>query len=224
LLAHVTSNWFASRAGSLIDFIGVAVFAVSGALAAGRKKLDLLGVVVTATVTAVGGGTIRDVLLDRHPVFWVAEPGFLYVTIASALLTVAYTRRFPPPDRALAVADALGLALFSISGARIAEAAGSAWVVVVIMGTLTGVAGGVLRDVLTAEIPLILRRGRLYATASIVGTTIYLLLAGLTGNAVAAAIGMIVIAAVRLAAIVWPLELPVYQLEDGQPPIQDDRA
>jgi uncharacterized membrane protein YeiH len=173
---------------------------------------------VIATVTAVGGGTIRDVLLDRHPVFWIAEPGFLYVTIASALLTVAYTRRFRPPDRALAVADALGLALFSISGARIAEAVGSAWVVVVIMGTLTGVAGGVIRDVLTAEIPLILRRGRLYATASIVGTTIYLLLAGVIGNAVAAAIGMIVIAAVRLAAIVWPLELPVYHLEDGEPP------
>jgi uncharacterized membrane protein YeiH len=72
--------------------------------------------------------------------------------------------------------------------------------------------------VLTAEIPLILRRGRLYATASIVGTTLYLLLAGVTGNAVAAAIGMIIIAAVRLAAIVWPLELPVYQLESGEPP------
>jgi uncharacterized membrane protein YeiH len=207
----------ASRVGSLIDFIGVGVFAISGALAAGRKRLDLLGVIVIATVTAVGGGTIRDVLLDRHPVFWIAEPGFLYVTIASALVTVAYTRRFPPPDRALAVADALGLALFSISGARIAEAVGSAWVVVVIMGTLTGVAGGVIRDVLTAEIPLILRRGRLYATAAIVGTTIYLLLTGIVGNAVAAAIGMIIIAAVRLAAIVWPLELPVYQLEGEQP-------
>jgi uncharacterized membrane protein YeiH len=207
----------ASRVGSLIDFIGVGVFAISGALAAGRKRLDLLGVIVIATVTAVGGGTIRDVLLDRHPVFWIAEPGFLYVTIASALVTVAYTRRFPPPDRALAVADALGLALFSISGARIAEAVGSAWVVVVIMGTLTGVAGGVIRDVLTAEIPLILRRGRLYATAAIVGTTIYLLLTGVVGNAVAAAIGMIIIAAVRLAAIVWPLELPVYQLEGEQP-------
>jgi uncharacterized membrane protein YeiH len=207
----------ASRVGSLIDFIGVGVFAISGALAAGRKRLDLLGVIVIATVTAVGGGTIRDVLLDRHPVFWIAEPGFLYVTIASALVTVAYTRRFPPPDRALAVADALGLALFSISGARIAEAVGSAWVVVVIMGTLTGVAGGMIRDVLTAEIPLILRRGRLYATAAIVGTTIYLLLTGVVGNAVAAAIGMIIIAAVRLAAIVWPLELPVYQLEGEQP-------
>ena len=148
----------------------------------------------------------------------MAEPGFLYVTIASALLTVAYTRWLPPPDRALAVADALGLALFSISGARIAEAAGAASVVVVIMATLTGVAGGVLRDVLTAEIPLILRRGRLYATAAIVGTVLYLLLEGVVGNTVAAATGMVTIAAIRLAAIVWPLELPVYELgPDGEP-------
>lgn len=194
-----------------IDLAGVAVFAVSGALAAGRKRLDLLGVVVIATVTAVGGGTVRDLLLDR-PVFWTTQPGYLYVTIASGLLTVGYTRWLPPPERALAVADALGLALFSISGARIAEASGVAWVVVVIMATLTGVAGGVLRDVLTAEIPLILRRGRLYATASIAGTTLYLLLDGLTGNGIAAAIGMITIAGIRLAAIVWPLELPVYEL------------
>src|SRR6185503_19318586 len=122
------------------DLIGVAVFAVSGALAAGRKGLDLLGVVVIATVTAVGGGTVRDLLLDRHPVFWIAEPGYLYVTIAAALLTLAYTRRLPPPDRALAVADALGLALFTVSGARIAEGAGMANVVVVIMATITGVA------------------------------------------------------------------------------------
>jgi uncharacterized membrane protein YeiH len=201
----------------LIDFVGVAVFAISGALAAGRKKLDLLGVVVIATVTAVGGGTLRDVLLARQ-VFWVAEPGFLYVTIGAALLTVAYTRWLPPPDRALGIADALGLALFSISGARIAEAAGAAAVVVVIMGTLTGVAGGVLRDVLTAEIPIILRRGRLYATAAIVGTTLYLLLVGIAGNAVAAAAGMVTIAAIRLAAIVWPLQLPVYELEGEERP------
>ncbi len=200
----------------LIDFVGVAVFAVSGALAAGRKRLDFLGVVVIATVTAVGGGTIRDLLLGRQPVFWIAEPDYLYVTIGSALLTVAYTRWLPPPDRALAVADALGLALFSISGARIAEAAGAAQVVVVIMGTLTGVAGGVLRDVLTAEIPIILRRGRLYATAAIVGTSLYRLLAGVAGNTVAGAIGMVTIAVIRLAAIVWPLQLPIYELEGEQ--------
>jgi uncharacterized membrane protein YeiH len=203
----------------LIDFLGVAVFAVSGALAAGRKGLDLLGVVVIATVTAVGGGTVRDLLLDRHPVFWIAEPGYLYVTIAAALLTLAYTRRLSPPDRALAVADALGLALFTVSGARIAEGARMANVVVVIMATITGVAGGMIRDVLTGEIPMVLRRGRIYATAAIAGATAYLLLQHVIGDTAAGLVGMVVIAALRLAAIVWPLQLPVYQV-----PRENDRG
>jgi uncharacterized membrane protein YeiH len=173
--------------------------------------------VVIATVTAVGGGTLRDLLLDRHPVFWIAEPGFVYVTLASSLATIAYTRRLPPPDRALAVADALGLALFTVSGARIAEAAGMANVVVVIMATITGVAGGVIRDVLTNEIPMILRPGRLYATAAIAGASAYLLLQGGIGGGAAGIAGMLVIAGLRIAAIVWPLRLPVYPVPDEEP-------
>jgi uncharacterized membrane protein YeiH len=194
----------------VLEFIGVGVFAVSGALAAGRKSLDLLGVVVIATVTAIGGGTIRDVLLDRHPVFWIAEPMNLYVILGASLLTVAYTRRFEPPDRGLAYADALGLALFAISGAQIAEALGHSPSIVVLMGTITGVAGGVLRDVLTAEIPLILRRGRFYATAAIAGTVLYLVLEVFVARPIAALGGMSAIAALRIAAIHWDLSLPVY--------------
>ena len=169
-----------------------------------------------ATVTAVGGGTLRDVLLDRHPVFWIADPGYLYVTLGSALLTLAYTRWFPPPDRALAVADALGLALFTVSGARIAEAAGMANVVVVLMATITGVAGGVVRDVLTNEIPMILRRGRIYATAAIAGATAYLVLQGPIGTTAAGIAAMLIIAGLRLAAIVWPLQLPVYPVPEEE--------
>jgi uncharacterized membrane protein YeiH len=197
----------------LLDYAGVAVFAVSGALAAGRKSLDLLGVVVIATVTAVGGGTLRDLLLDRHPVFWVEAPAYLYVILAASLLTVAYARRFRPPERFLLVADALGLALFAVSGARIAEAAGLSGIAVVVMGTLTGVAGGVIRDVLTAEIPLILRRGRIYATAAIAGIVLYLVLQPLAGRDAAALTGMGCIAALRLAAILWDLQLPVFTLQ-----------
>lgn len=202
----------------LLEFIGVAVFAISGALTAGRKSLDLLGVVVIATVTAVGGGTLRDLLLDRHPVFWVAEPSFLYVILLASLLTVPYTQRFRPPERALLIADALGLALFSISGAQIAERAGLSGIGVVIMGTLTGAAGGVVRDVLCAEIPLVLRPGRIYATAAITGTTLYLLLQDVAPATVAALAGMGCIAAIRLAAIFWNLTLPVFTLSDhGRP-------
>jgi uncharacterized membrane protein YeiH len=196
----------------ILEMLGVAVFAISGALAAGRKSLDLVGVVVTATVTAIGGGTIRDVLLDRHPVFWIADTANLWVIFAAALGTVLYSRRWSPPERSLAVADALGLALFTISGAQIAEGAGLTGVVVVIMGTLTGVAGGVIRDVLTAEIPMVMRRGPIYATACVAGAAVYLLLEMVIPRDVAAVVGMAAIAALRLAAILWDLTVPVFTL------------
>ena len=195
----------------LIDLAGVAVFAVSGALAAARKRLDLLGVVVIATVTAIGGGTIRDVLLDRT-VFWIARSSYLYVILGAALATVAYTRRLKPPDRALAVADALGLAFFTISGSQIAQGLEHTGVVVVLMGALTGVAGGALRDVLSAEIPLILRTGQIYATAAIAGAVLYLVLEGVAGREAAALAGMFCIAAIRIGAIVWNWTLPVFEL------------
>jgi uncharacterized membrane protein YeiH len=197
------------------DLLGVAVFAVSGALAAVRKRLDLLGVVVIAMVTAIGGGTTRDLLLDRA-VFWTTQPRYLYVILVSALLTVFWTRRFRPPDRALAIADALGLALFAISGAQIAERIGLPGVVCVIMGTITGVAGGMIRDVLTAEIPMVIRRGQIYATAAIAGIVAYLVLRGAFGfsEPFAALAGMAVIAVLRISAIAWGWTLPVFSLDE----------
>lgn len=198
----------------VIDLIGVAVFAVSGALAAGRKRLDLLGVVVVATVTAIGGGTTRDLLLDRHPVFWVADPAYLALIAVAALSTVVYVRWRRPPEKALALADALGLAFFVISGAGIAAELALPAISVVVMGVLTGVAGGVIRDILTTEIPMILRQGELYATAAITGAAVFLVLMRLDAPVpVPALVGMAVIVALRLAAIVWGLRLPVFSLE-----------
>ncbi|RZM75285.1 trimeric intracellular cation channel family protein [Leptolyngbya iicbica] len=199
----------------LLDMLGVVVFAVSGALAAGRKQLDLLGVLVIAFVTALGGGTLRDVLLDRSPVFWIQQPDYVLVALTAGLLTVLYTYFFKPPQRALLVADAGGLALVSISGAQIAEAAQLHPLVVILMGTCTGVVGGVIRDVLLVEIPIILRRSNIYATAAIVGIALYLVLktVGLaTGPATL--LGMVTIMGLRLAAIIWGLALPVYRLTD----------
>lgn len=200
----------------LLDLVGVAVFAVSGALAAGRKGLDLIGVVVLGLVTATGGGTIRDVLLDRHPIFWLADPAYILVITAASFFTVAWTRRWPPPVAALLVADALGLALFSISGAQIAERMGLNPVAGVVLGTVTGAAGGAVRDVLTAEVPLVLRRGELYASAAIAGTATYFALMWLgAARGLATGVGMTVVAAVRLASIRWKVTLPVYKL-DGE--------
>lgn len=202
-----------------LDLIGVAVFAVSGALAAGRKRLDLLGVIVLGLVTAVGGGTIRDVLLARHPIFWLEDSSYLVVIVAAALLTVAYARWRPAPAAALLYADAVGLALFSITGAQIAERAGVPAVGGIVLGTITGAAGGVVRDVLSAEIPLVLRRGNLYASAAILGTGVYFLAVTVgVPRAAATWAGMLVIAGVRLASIAWRLQLPVFELDgDGSP-------
>ncbi|HEU0052001.1 MAG TPA: trimeric intracellular cation channel family protein [Longimicrobium sp.] len=199
------------------EMAGVAVFAISGALAAGRKSLDLLGVVVLAVVTSVGGGTLRDLLLDRHPIFWISEPEWLLVIAAAALLTVPFVRKRRPSYRLLELADALGLALFSVNGARIAEQAGLSPVIVVLMGTMTGVAGGAVRDVLTAEIPLVLRPGTLYATAAIAGIALYLAVEALGAPPVlAGGLGMCTVAAIRLASIFWNLRLPVFSLPDAE--------
>jgi len=197
------------------DLAGVAVFAVSGVLAARSKGLDLLGVIVIAAITAVGGGTLRDLLLNRYPIFWITDAEYLTVIIVAALVTVAYMRVRPPPGNALLVADAVGLALFALSGAQVAEAAKCSPIIVVLMGTMTGVAGGVLRDVITAQVPLILRRD-IYATAAIVGVALYLLLqaCGLKRSWAFGA-GMVVVVVLRLLAIRFGLQLPILRVPES---------
>ncbi len=198
----------------LLDLLGVTVFAISGALAAGRKSLDLLGVIVIAVVTAIGGGTLRDLLLDRHPIFWIADPTYLIVICTAALLTLVYVRLRHPPGNWLLIADALGLAVFTIIGVQVAEAAELSPVIIVLMGTMTGVAGGVIRDVLCAEVPLILRRD-IYASAAIAGATLYLVLQGVgVAPSVAAIIGVAVVITLRLLAILRGLRLPVFRLPE----------
>jgi uncharacterized membrane protein YeiH len=143
----------------VVELLGVAVFAVSGVLAAGRKGLDVLGIAVIALVTAIGGGTLRDLLLDRHPIFWIANTTHLWVILGATVVTLGYVRLWIATRRALLVADALGLAFFTIAGVQITEQAGYSDLIALLMGTITGVAGGVFRDVLTAEIPLVMRPG-----------------------------------------------------------------
>jgi uncharacterized membrane protein YeiH len=175
---------------------------------------------VIAVVTALGGGTVRDVLLDRHPIVWIARPEFLVVCLSATALTLLYVHLRIPAFRALFIADALGLAFFTVGGVQVAEQSGLSGLLALLMGLITGVVGGVVRDVLLAEIPLILRRGQLYATSAIVGAALYLVLerAGMARDAAALA-GMATIALVRFAAILWRLELPVLTLED-----QDEAA
>jgi uncharacterized membrane protein YeiH len=172
---------------------------------------------VIALVTAIGGGTIRDVLLDRYPIFWISNPSYLTVILAATVLTIVWVRVRQPPFAALLVADALGLALFAISGAQIAERLALPSTVVVMMGTITGVAGGMIRDVLTTEIPLVLRKGTLYASTAVAGITVYLLLrAGGVSLPLSSAIGMLTVVVLRLTSLAWGLSLPVFKIEDAE--------
>ena len=197
----------------LMDLAGVAVFAISGTLVAGRKHLDWLGALVLATVTAIGGGTLRDVLIDRHPVFWMNDTLYLWVILCTTLFTMLYARYWPVHHRALLLADALGLALFAISGAQIAENAGFHGSVAIILGTMTGTAGGAVRDILAAEIPLVLRDREFYATAAIIGIAVYLGLEALSvERQLAAYVGMATVALTRILSIFWGLKIPAVRL------------
>ena len=194
----------------VLDLLGVAVFAVSGALAGVRRGEDLFGITVLAAVTAIGGGTLRDVLLGRHPVFWVRDPRYLYVIVASTALALLGQTLITNLETPLLVADAVGLALFALSGAQSVEAEGHAWIVVVLMGTMTGVAGGVIRDILSGVVPLLLRRD-IYATAAIAGISFYLMLqAASLRRRWSFITSVLVVIALRLAAIRFGWQLPMF--------------
>jgi uncharacterized membrane protein YeiH len=195
-----------------LDIFGIIVFSLSGALMAGRYKLDPFGVVVLASVTAVGGGTIRDVILQT-PVFWVVQPIYLYVILITALLTIVLVRRPKRiPKRFLLIADALGLALFAVLGTQKSLTLGSPLPVAIVMGTITGVAGGMIRDVLCNVIPMILQK-EIYALAAMLGGGLFVIfhLLGWPENeaTIIAISGALLL---RLAAIYWRVSLPAFDI------------
>ena len=198
--------------GPALDLAGVAANAVAGALVAGRQRFDWLGVAIIAGVTAIGGGTVRDLLLGRE-VFWVHNPQYLQAALLATVFTLVYARRRLINQRLLDITDTAGLALFGIAGARIALGLGFDALIAVVMGVITGVFGGLLRDVLCNEVPMLLKKGQLYGSAVIAGCTLYVLLLrfGVAGS-VAAGLGMATIVGLRAAAIAYNLRLPEFRL------------
>lgn len=199
---------------SILDFCGVAVFAVSGVLTAGRKQMDLFGVFVIAAVTAIGGGTLRDVMIDRYPIFWFRNTAYIGVIAIAVIVTMLYTRLYRPPQKTLLIADAVGLATFTVSGAQVGEHLGLSSVIVIFVATISAVAGGVLRDVLCSEIPLVFRRD-VYVLTVIAGACVYVLLKhGGAGDTITAVLAMTTVIAFRLAAIFFHLQIPRYHIEE----------
>ncbi len=194
-----------------LDMAGVVVFALSGVVLACRHRMDPFGMLVLAAVTGIGGGTLRDLVLGVRPVFWVSDPTYLWVifaTVGLAMLGFHYIHRLS--RGVLPVADALGLALFSVIGAHKALQLGSPGVVAVLMGMMTGVAGGMIRDVLAQRVPMVLRE-EIYATAAIAGGTVYVVLHSLgLSAALTIPAALLTTLGLRLSAIYWHLSLPVF--------------
>ncbi len=199
----------------LADLFGVAVFAITGALMAGRKSMDLFGVLVIAIITALGGGTLRDLILDNHPVSWIRDDTYILVASLAAVGTVLWVRVTRPlHETGLLIADAFGLAVFTVIGTEVALQHEVPLSTAVIMGVMTGVAGGVMRDVICNEIPLIFKK-EIYATACIAGALVFIGLRLLnTPHWLDTAIAMLTVLSIRLAAIRWRFSLPRFHLLD----------
>jgi uncharacterized membrane protein YeiH len=194
----------------LLDWLGIAVFAASGALVASRKQMDVVGFVLIGVVTGFGGGTLRDLLLGRTPIFWLNRPELLAIAAASALLVFVTAHLVESRFRVLLWLDAVGLALYAVIGAEIALIAGADPWAAVMLGMITATAGGIIRDVLCNELPLILRR-EIYITAAAAAAAAYvaLRLAPLPRDlALVAGIG--VGFTIRAAAILRGWSLPRY--------------
>ena len=191
-----------------LEQLGVAVAAITGVLAARGKRVDLFGVVVLAVVTAFGGGTIRDLTLGDSPVFWVRDGNYILTAVATALVTFVVARFHEFSNRALLLADAVALAFFTMIGVKKALVFAAPAPVAVTMGVITGVAGGILRDILTGEIPYVFRKEiYFYATASLCGAVVFVWLQHWPFSLL---IGAAVTLGLRLAAIRWKLALPLF--------------
>ena len=194
----------------LLEMTGTAAFAVSGALAASRKNMDIFGFCVLALMPAVGGGTIRDIIIDRVPVFWIADNRYIAVAIIAALV-VFFTSYKPGSRRQILIwMDALGLALFAALGTEICLQHDTGPLVAVMLGVTTAVTGGMIRDIICNEIPLILSR-EIYATAAFIAAVCYVL-ADNIGLTESLSLGIAVIAgfAIRALAIIYNWSLPSF--------------
>ena len=193
------------------DMIGVIACAISGVLVATRLRMDPFGIAVLAGVTGIGGGTLRDMMMGATPVFWIVDNTYIYVILITATICVYWLHRIHRfPAYLLPILDAFGLAIFTIIGAQKALAFGFSGPVAIVMGCVTGVVGGMIRDLLSGQIPFVLQK-EIYATASILGALLYVICNyfGL-GTIVSMCIAMLGTLSLRLSAIYWHLSLPVF--------------
>jgi len=209
---------------SVLEYAGIIAFAISGALVAGRRRMDIVGVVMLGSIVAVGGGTIRDVLVGSLPVFWVEDPTFVVVGAMTALAifplartgTLAVIQHF----RLVQLSDAAGMALFVVAGVNVALGAGANNLAAIIVGVISGIGGGVIRDVLANQIPKVFVRGHYRASGAFLGAALYVFLLGTSVSRVlAAALAVALIFGFRAFAIFYGWDVPTVKItDDAEPP------
>ena len=196
-----------------IEVLGIIAFALTGIYAAKKKGMDIIGVYALAMVTALGGGSLRDIILNRHPLFWIEHYEYPVLLLIVSLVFSLVSQELFEKKRLIYIVlalDALGLGSFSASGASIADQLGCTLFISSILGVTTGVFGGVIRDIVCNEIPYVFQRTELYATCSFVGAWTYLLVFHSSGNDIAAASACIGVTFVlRMSAIRYKIKLPL---------------
>ena len=197
---------------TFLDYASVIVFAITGALVASRAQLDLVGFAFIACLTAVGGGTVRDLLLDRNPIFWIAEPAYLGAAAAAALITFFTAHLLESRLRTIIWLDSFALAVAVAAGAGVAISLGQGPVITVLMGIVTGCMGGLMRDVVVGDVPVVLKQGELYVTAALAGaSTTVLVQTYLPDMPFALIFGAAVTWILRAGSIFFGWHLPVYK-------------
>lgn len=203
----------------ILEGIGVLAFAASGVLAGANKRLDVVGVAVIAFLTAFGGGTLRDVLLDRGPFFWVANEGWVWAVLGLALLMPLLLRaqHIEPTAKAMQWPDAIGLGLFAATGTQIALESGASPLIATLMGVVTAAFGGMIRDILVNDIPWVVSSYQLYAIIAFAGGWVVWGLGALgMAPVVAVALGAALTILLRILAIVFNWRLPQWRLGENQ--------
>jgi len=199
-----------------INIAGTFAFAISGALTAMKKKLDPFGILILAFATSVGGGTIRDMLIEKRTAFWLVEPEYLYVILAGTVFAILFRKKLTYLRKTIMLFDSAGLGLFTIAGVEIALQHNFGFVSCIILGTITGSFGGVIRDIFANEVPVIFRK-EIYATVTVLGGICYLLLrkAGFDFILVQL-IPILMIIVLRVLAVYYKWSLPIIIVKEDE--------
>lgn len=191
-----------------LDLIGTFAFAISGAIVASNKDFDLFSVLIIAFVTAVGGGMLRDVMINAHPINWIGDLNYVWVILAAVVFTFLFKSKIAPLSKTLFLFDTIGIAVFTILGLQKGLTYELPTIVAILMGMVSAVFGGVIRDVLTNKVPLIFRK-EIYASACLLGGLVYLVcLEFVTVGWLSFLVGASTVILVRLIAVKYHLELP----------------